>query len=524
MRRFAIGDDLILDSSQRKVLKKDVELNLSELSYRLLLTLVEHAPNIVSHDDLMTAVWPDRVVSDENLKKRVSRLREALSETSDNPKYLVAERGLGYRCIAQVSEQIELKSNEAESKPLNNKPIPSNKKTPAILFAAFSFITLCALLVSTYSDVLFATSSEQKSRGSNDYVFQATQYYFRFNLADNDRAIDLYKKAIEEEPHIGSTYSGLANAYAQGYFQFGKGELWLKQASELSKKAIILEPKSPWGYASQGFTLFLKGHYSDSVVAYNKASEISPNWGVAAAYRAQVYLEMGETLLAYQTVINASDKSPEQPEVMTILALCYRELYMLEHAKRVLNQSLEINPDYLLANSLLAEIGLQEGEYLQSSSVLQDKLVRTPNSQFDHWLLSLSHLQAGNLELATQSLERSTLLGGRYTLPSQTYLSILTNNDQQLGYLLQQINDKIKSGNQWPELLFDKGLVLLALNKKSEAIDTLKLAVQKGFSHEYRFKSLPILLELFNEPQFSKLLKELALKNRQKPLKRVPRQ
>ncbi|RHW76136.1 winged helix-turn-helix domain-containing protein [Colwellia sp. RSH04] len=523
MRRFVIGDDLILDSSQRKVLKKDVELNLSELSYRLLLTLVEHAPNIVSHDDLMIAVWPDRVVSDENLKKRVSRLREALSETSDNPKYLVAERGLGYRCIAQVSEQVKLKPNEAESKPLNNKPIPSKKKTPAILFAAFSFIALCALLVSTYSDVLFATSSAQKSRGNNDYAFQATQYYFRFNLADNDRAIGLYKKAIEEEPHIGSTYSGLANAYAQGYFQFGKGELWLKQASELSKKAIILEPKSPWGYASQGFTLFLKGHYSDSMAAHNTASEIAPNWGVVAAYRALVYLGMGETLLAYQTVRGASEKSPENPEVMTILALCYRELYMLEHAKRVLNQSLEINPDYLLSYSVLAEISLQEGEHLQASAVLQDKLAGSPNSQFDHWLLSLAHLQANNLESATQSLERSTLLGGRYTLPSQIYLAIITKNAQQLEYLLQQINDKINSGNQWAELIFNKGLILLALKNKSEAIDTFEQAVRKGFSYEYRFKNLPLFLKVADEAQFNRLLKTLAQKNRQKPLKRVPR-
>jgi DNA-binding winged helix-turn-helix (wHTH) protein/Flp pilus assembly protein TadD len=523
MRRFVIGDDLILDSSQRKVLKKDVELNLSELSYRLLLTLVEHAPNIVSHDDLMNAVWPDRVVSDENLKKRVSRLREALSETSDNPKYFIAERGLGYRCIAQVSEQVKLKPNEEESKPLYNKPVSSNKKIPAIFIAVFSFIALCVFLVSTYSDVLFDTSSEQKSRGNNDYAFQATQYYYRFNLADNDRAISLYKKAIEEDPHIGSTYSGIANAYAQGYFQFGKGELWLKQASELSQKAITLEPKSLWGYASLGFTLFLKGHYSDSMAAYHTASEISPNWGVAAAYRALVYLEMGETLLAYQTVRNASEKSPENPEVMTILALCYRELYMLEHAKRVLNQSLKINPGYLMPYSLLAEISLQEGEHLQSSSFLQDRLTRSPNSQFDHWLLSLSHLQAGNLELATKSLERSTLLGGRYSLPSKIYLSIITNNDPQLEYLLQQINDKIKSGNQWPELFFDKGLVLLALKSKSEAIDTFRLAVQKGFSHEYRFQNLPILLKLANEPAFSKLLKALEQKNRQKPLKRVPR-
>ena len=91
-------------------------------------------------------------------------------------------------------------------------------------------------------------------------------------------------------------------------------------------------------------------------------------------------------------------------------------------------------------------------------------------------------------------------------------------------YLLQQINDKINSGNQWAELIFNKGLILLALKNKSEAIDTFEQAVRKGFSYEYRFKSLPIFLKIADEAQFNKLLKTLAQKNRQKPLKRVPRQ
>jgi DNA-binding winged helix-turn-helix (wHTH) protein/Flp pilus assembly protein TadD len=522
MRRFVIGDDLILDSSQRKVFKAGAELNLSELSYRLLLTLVENAPNIVSHDDLMTAVWHDRIVSDENLKKRVSRLRETLSETSENPKYFIAERSLGYRCIAQVSEQVELNPNKGETKPIIGKPTPSNKKVSIFLISAIPLIALCVLFAITYSDAFTSASSEKKSSSNNDYAFQAIQYYSRFNLTDNNRAIDLYKKALEEE-NSGSTYSGMANAYAQGYYQFGKGELWLEQAYELSQKAIELEPESPWGYASLGFTLYLKGHYSESITAHTKASEIAPNWGVAAAYRALVYLEMGDTLLAYQTLRDALEKAPENPEVMTILALCYRKLYMLEHAKMILKQSLETNPAYLLSYSMLAEMSLQEGAHLKSSSILQDKLDRAPNSQFDHWLMALSHLQADNFELATQSLERAALLGGRYTLPSQIYLSIITNNYQQLEYLLQQINDKINSGNQWPELIFDKGLIFLALKKKSEAIDTFEHAMEIGFSHEYRFKNLPLFLEIADKAQFSKLLKALAQKNRQKPLKRVPR-
>ena len=74
MSKFQVGDDLVIDTRHRLVQKNANEITLPELSYRLLLILVENAPNIVSHDELVAAVWQERVVSDENLKKRISRL------------------------------------------------------------------------------------------------------------------------------------------------------------------------------------------------------------------------------------------------------------------------------------------------------------------------------------------------------------------------------------------------------------------------------------------------------------------
>lgn len=56
MDKLLVGDSLVITPSERSVLKNDIELNLSELSYRLLLTLVQNTPNIVSHDELMKAV------------------------------------------------------------------------------------------------------------------------------------------------------------------------------------------------------------------------------------------------------------------------------------------------------------------------------------------------------------------------------------------------------------------------------------------------------------------------------------
>lgn len=54
--------------------------------------------------------------------------------------------------------------------------------------------------------------------------------------------------------------------------------------------------------------------------------------------------------------------------------------------------------------------------------------------------------------------------------------------------------------------------------------DAFEKAVKRGFNHEYRFHNLPLFLTLADQTRFSTLLNKLAQKNRQKPLKRVPRQ
>ncbi|MGM7449609.1 winged helix-turn-helix domain-containing protein [Idiomarina sp. ST20R2A10] len=60
---FKVGNDLILDPLNKKVIRNGDDISLPELSYRLLQELVEHAPEIVPHDQLIKAVWKDRVVS-----------------------------------------------------------------------------------------------------------------------------------------------------------------------------------------------------------------------------------------------------------------------------------------------------------------------------------------------------------------------------------------------------------------------------------------------------------------------------
>ena len=102
MACYKLDDDLMLDVTKRSLTKSGVEVDLSELSYRLLKCLVEHAPHLVSHQELLEQVWQGKVVSDDTIKKRVSRLREVIQKAAQKNS-IVAERGLGYRFTLEIT-------------------------------------------------------------------------------------------------------------------------------------------------------------------------------------------------------------------------------------------------------------------------------------------------------------------------------------------------------------------------------------------------------------------------------------
>ena len=101
-------DDLAIDVRTRQVTRGGVDLGVTSLSFDLLLALVRAAPNLVSFDALMKVVWPGVVVSPETLTQRVKLLRQALDESADNPHYIIAVRGHGYRMAIPAMPLLEL--------------------------------------------------------------------------------------------------------------------------------------------------------------------------------------------------------------------------------------------------------------------------------------------------------------------------------------------------------------------------------------------------------------------------------
>ena len=63
--------------------------------------LVRHPDELVAKADLMTAVWPDTVVEENNLNQQISALRKALTQNGNAPLIETVPRR-GYRLVGPV--------------------------------------------------------------------------------------------------------------------------------------------------------------------------------------------------------------------------------------------------------------------------------------------------------------------------------------------------------------------------------------------------------------------------------------
>lgn len=97
--------DLTLDAGLRRLERAGEPVEIGKLTYSLLMTLVEAAPNVVSHEELVQRVWGGRLTSPETVTQRVKLLRDALGDSAEQPRYVGLVRGQGYRLLPAVALQ-----------------------------------------------------------------------------------------------------------------------------------------------------------------------------------------------------------------------------------------------------------------------------------------------------------------------------------------------------------------------------------------------------------------------------------
>jgi two-component system, OmpR family, KDP operon response regulator KdpE len=94
---FSSGN-LVMDLNQREVRVNEQVIALTPTEYDLLRMLVKHAGKVLTHDQLLRAVWGTAYESETHmLQVNISNLRRKIEPDPGRPSFIVTEPGVGYR-------------------------------------------------------------------------------------------------------------------------------------------------------------------------------------------------------------------------------------------------------------------------------------------------------------------------------------------------------------------------------------------------------------------------------------------
>jgi TolB-like protein/DNA-binding winged helix-turn-helix (wHTH) protein/Tfp pilus assembly protein PilF len=102
-RHFRFG---IFDADLRagELTKHGVRIRLQEQPFQLLAMLLEKPGELVTREELHRRLWPGIVVDfDHGVNKAVSKIREALGDSAENPRFVETVARRGYRFLADVT-------------------------------------------------------------------------------------------------------------------------------------------------------------------------------------------------------------------------------------------------------------------------------------------------------------------------------------------------------------------------------------------------------------------------------------
>jgi DNA-binding winged helix-turn-helix (wHTH) protein/tetratricopeptide (TPR) repeat protein/TolB-like protein len=100
-RRFGVFE---VDLRAAELRKRGVRIKLQEQPFRILSLLLEHPGEVVTREELREQLWPVHtfVDFDRSLNKAMTKLRSALADSAESPRYVETIPRHGYRFLASV--------------------------------------------------------------------------------------------------------------------------------------------------------------------------------------------------------------------------------------------------------------------------------------------------------------------------------------------------------------------------------------------------------------------------------------
>ncbi|MDB5072265.1 MAG: cadC 7 [Candidatus Eremiobacteraeota bacterium] len=290
-------DPFTVDVRSRTLLCHDVAVPLRPKTFALLEVLVRAAGRLVSRDELYESLWPDDIVSDQNLAQQVFLLRTTLGSHAPGRAYVTTEPGRGYRFVAPVTV-------DAAGPPCR-------------------------------------TEVERLTLRGRFFWEKRTREGFA-------KAEELFERAIAVDAAHAPAHAGLADVHLlRAEYLLEHPAQAFERARAAARRALALDASAPQPAAALGDIAFYHDRdFGEAERWFATALAANPRYATALAYRAWCRIAVGEVDAAQDDVENALRDAPYDLSLHTALAVCDVFARRLEAALDRTEFVLDLDPSY----------------------------------------------------------------------------------------------------------------------------------------------------------------------------------
>src|SRR6476619_146774 len=155
--RFGVFE---VDLRAGELTKRGLRIRLQEQPFQVLAMLLAQPGQLVTREELQKKLWSQTVVDfDHGLNKAINKIREALGDSAENPRFVETVARRGYRFLADV-EAIDTASRQPETSPYvvggagpfdGGQPGAARKRLPhSIAWRLFGFGLALVLAVALF--------------------------------------------------------------------------------------------------------------------------------------------------------------------------------------------------------------------------------------------------------------------------------------------------------------------------------------------------------------------------------------
>lgn len=480
--------DLDIDRPAQRVSRNGETLPVSGLSWTLLDVLLAHGTDVVDFDMLAAQVWAPAVVGEDAVSQRVKLLRQALGDDSRRPRYIRSVRGRGYQLCAP--------------------PLPA--ALPAARPGGYHRFGwgAAAVVALGVAAALLPWSPPPPQAGGQSFLQRADYYAGIGQASNNERAIQLYRQALQADPDSTAARRGLSRALSAQGCLFNGTAGQLSEAMSLAEHERQRAPRDAAAHALWGYAQDCAGNMRLAIDGYVRAIELDPDDERSRASLAYLQQERGQLVTALRG--NLSLKAPERVRFREVQVA--RELELLgftQVAAQRHARNFQLYPDNVFSNIAWPRSLYVAGAPQQARQVLDEALARgTPHPQLLRLQGELA-LLAGDHAAAGEAFER-----GRQLRPQQSLGQVLAVlhgpqpvDPAWIAERLQRL--AADDGDGWPDAALEQALLLQADGRANDAVAALHRAADDGFRDVAWLRATPLFVLLHDTPGWAALLDRL---------------